>query len=103
MMPQITSPDDLGAVIVEALMPAGLEPLDPNVYGSGDSCGLSDVQMGPFFWWWWWPPCPAQVRAVFEFLGEREEGRERGGWRGSLWTLVESVCIAHVCLYNTVM
>jgi hypothetical protein len=28
---QITTPDDLGAVDVEVLMPGGLEPLDPNV------------------------------------------------------------------------
>jgi hypothetical protein len=29
--PQITTPDDLGAVNVEALLPGGLEPVDPNV------------------------------------------------------------------------
>lgn len=55
---QLTTPDDLGAVTVEALMPAGLEPMDPNVVGGGVACGMKAVQ--PYFWWWWWPACPAQ-------------------------------------------
>lgn len=39
---QVTSPDDLGTVVVEVMLPAGLEPLDPDVAsGAGtDSCGL---------------------------------------------------------------
>ncbi|GIL54039.1 hypothetical protein Vafri_9594, partial [Volvox africanus] len=35
---QLTSPDDLGPVTLSVMMPAGLEPLDPNL-GSGSSGG----------------------------------------------------------------
>ena len=58
---QVTTPDDLGAATIEVLMPAGLEPLDPNlVPGLGASCGLQAMQPRSMFWWWWWPVCPAQ-------------------------------------------
>ena len=33
---QVTTPDDLSDVVVEAWMPGGLEPLDPNVYPDPD-------------------------------------------------------------------
>ncbi|KAF6261957.1 hypothetical protein COO60DRAFT_1458856 [Scenedesmus sp. NREL 46B-D3] len=42
---QITSPDDQSDVLVEVLMPGGLEPLDPNVYKDTDlatSCSSSE-------------------------------------------------------------
>jgi hypothetical protein len=42
---QITSPDDQSDVVVEVLMPGGLEPLDPNVYKDADlatSCSSSE-------------------------------------------------------------
>ncbi|KAG1668837.1 hypothetical protein FOA52_004932 [Chlamydomonas sp. UWO 241] len=56
---QVTSPDALSSVVVEVLMPAGLEPLDPNVSpAAGSPCALRSV--GGFWWWWWWPPCPSQ-------------------------------------------
>ncbi|KAG1668836.1 hypothetical protein FOA52_004931 [Chlamydomonas sp. UWO 241] len=56
---QVTSPDALSSVVVEVLMPAGLEPLDPNVSpAAGSPCALRGV--GGFWWWWWWPPCPSQ-------------------------------------------
>jgi hypothetical protein len=50
---QITTPDDIGPVKVEARMPGGLEPLDPNVYpdiGSSLTCSFSR------YWFW----CPKQ-------------------------------------------
>ncbi len=68
---QLTSPDDLGAVTLEVMMPGGLEPLDPNLASGqslGASCGAAAV--GPaglwraWYSWWWWPVCPAQVGAV---------------------------------------
>jgi hypothetical protein len=42
---QVTSPDDQSDVVVEALMPGGLEPQDPNVFTDADAatiCGSSD-------------------------------------------------------------
>jgi hypothetical protein len=42
---QVTSPDDQSDVVVEVLMPGGLEPLDPNVYTDADlatSCSSSE-------------------------------------------------------------
>jgi hypothetical protein len=64
---QITSPDDLGPVLVEARMPGGLEPLDPNVYrdiGSSTLCGFSR-------YWYWCPQqetSPAMVKFTFGYL-----------------------------------
>lgn len=65
---QLTTPDDLGVVTVEALMPGGLEALDPNVATDGKAAtgcgsGLDGADASAarsVFWWWWWPPCPAQ-------------------------------------------
>jgi len=60
---QITTPDDLGPVTVEALMPGGLEPLDPNVATDvTSSCALGGLSINwrSAFWWWWWPVCPSQ-------------------------------------------
>ncbi len=67
---QLTSPDDLGAVTLEVMMPGGLEPLDPNLASGADlgpTCG-ADVGGSTSSWtewysWWWWPVCPAQVGA----------------------------------------
>lgn len=42
---QVTSPDDQSDVVVEVLMPGGLEPLDPNVYTDPElasSCSSSE-------------------------------------------------------------
>eukprot|EP00879_Flechtneria_rotunda_P001797 GHRR01001961.1.p1 GENE.GHRR01001961.1~~GHRR01001961.1.p1 ORF type:complete len:2104 (+),score=689.06 GHRR01001961.1:216-6527(+) len=42
---QLTSPDDQSDVVVEVMMPGGLEPLDPNVFNNGDVttiCSSSD-------------------------------------------------------------
>jgi len=51
---QITSPDDLGGpVIVEARMPGGLEPLDPNVYPDMGAAAMCSFNR---FWFW----CPTQ-------------------------------------------
>ncbi len=69
---QVTSPDELGAVTLAVMMPAGLEPLDPNVVTDiGSGCDLSSWGGGGGFgggmrsrWWYWWPVCPSQVRAV---------------------------------------
>eukprot|EP00798_Chlamydomonas_sp_ICE-L_P016461 gene16461-22682_t len=60
---QVTSPDDLGGVIVEALMPAGLEPVDPNIAsGNPSTCAMGDlgISYSRYYWWWWWPVCPSQ-------------------------------------------
>eukprot|EP00198_Chlamydomonas_reinhardtii_P005013 XP_001694349.1 predicted protein [Chlamydomonas reinhardtii] len=70
---QVTSPDELGAVTLAVMMPAGLEPLDPHVVTDlGSGCDLGDWSGGGFGfgfgggggmrsrWWYWWPVCPAQ-------------------------------------------
>ncbi|KAL6763015.1 hypothetical protein V8C86DRAFT_462822 [Haematococcus lacustris] len=65
---QLSSPDDLGQVSLVALVPGGLEPLDPLVPGSGDRgggvvCALGGLTSGsaslPWLRSWWWPVCPA--------------------------------------------
>ncbi|GFH16882.1 A2M domain-containing protein, partial [Haematococcus lacustris] len=67
---QLSSPDDLGQVSLVALVPGGLEPLDPLVPGSGDRgggvvCALGGLTSGsaslPWLRSWWWPVCPAMV------------------------------------------
>ncbi|GMH44587.1 hypothetical protein BSKO_12539 [Bryopsis sp. KO-2023] len=40
---QFTTPDRLGPTTVRVLMPAGLEPLDPNIAGSGGTCPVPFV------------------------------------------------------------
>ncbi|KAG2494914.1 hypothetical protein HYH03_006849 [Edaphochlamys debaryana] len=61
---QLTTPDDLAAVTLSVMMPAGLEPLDPNLQtGVSSGCGAGAVEpsvWGSFYRWWWWPVCPAQ-------------------------------------------
>ncbi|GLI68394.1 hypothetical protein VaNZ11_012780 [Volvox africanus] len=62
---QVTSPDDLGPVTLSVMMPAGLEPLDPNLPGSGGGLGLScDANWveswGGFYRFRGWPMCPSQ-------------------------------------------
>lgn len=37
---QVTSPDDQAEVVVEALMPGGLEPMDPNVFTDADAATI---------------------------------------------------------------
>ena len=66
---QITSPDDIdSAVNVESWVPAGLEPLDPNVAStgatsSGNGCEQDFAGGGRFayFYGWWWY-CPSFQR-----------------------------------------
>eukprot|EP00899_Mesostigma_viride_P016305 jgi/Mesvir1/24676/Mv21969-RA.2 len=66
---QVTSPDDLGTVMVDDLVPGGLEPMDPNV-ASGltplPNCGYYPAGMGGyglFLYYFWWS-CPvADTRA----------------------------------------
>jgi hypothetical protein len=66
---QLTTPDDLGAVVVEVRMPGGLEPVDPNVYQDA-SLALTCSSAGSWFWWW----CPRQstspslVKFTFSYL-----------------------------------
>ena len=56
---QIMSPDDLGPVTVSIPLPAGLEPIDPNLFSSsGSSCAFGAIGFRP--WYWWWPVCPSQ-------------------------------------------
>ncbi|GIM10108.1 hypothetical protein Vretimale_13886, partial [Volvox reticuliferus] len=62
---QVTSPDDLGPVSLSVMMPAGLEPLDPNL-GSGSSggslysCAAGQLQDVSWTTFWPLPICPAQ-------------------------------------------
>jgi hypothetical protein len=70
---QTTTPDDLGQVVVEVLMPGGLEPIDPAVYKDPSAqlqCGLGDAGGGGggFRSWWWCPQtqvAPAAVRVSY--------------------------------------
>ncbi|KAF5837388.1 hypothetical protein DUNSADRAFT_4436 [Dunaliella salina] len=59
---QVTTPDDLGPVTVDVLMPAGLEPVDPNLSaGRARVCAMGDL--GDAAWMTarsWWPVCPTQ-------------------------------------------
>ncbi|GBF96122.1 hypothetical protein Rsub_08870 [Raphidocelis subcapitata] len=70
---QITTPDDLGEVVVEVLMPGGLEPLDPAVYkdpsaaltcdlGGGGGGGGGGGSGGR--WWWLCPQTAVTPSAV---------------------------------------
>ncbi|KAG2491821.1 hypothetical protein HYH03_009778 [Edaphochlamys debaryana] len=94
---QVTTPDDLGAVTLSVMMPAGLEPLDPNLlakqpdprgkmayrYGNmmsygGGTCAagqLYDINWGGGWGRWWWPVCPAQETrpsvVTFSYAGLR--------------------------------
>ena len=63
---RFAAPDDVsGGVLVESWLPAGLEPLDPNVpsTGSSSSTGSSCAIGGGYRWWWW---CPAFERETFQ-------------------------------------
>jgi hypothetical protein len=56
---QITTPDDLGQVIVEVLMPGGLEPIDPAVYKDPSQqlqCNLGDGGGSGWYSRWFWCP-----------------------------------------------
>ncbi|GMH43110.1 hypothetical protein BSKO_11032 [Bryopsis sp. KO-2023] len=59
---QITTPDDLDAVTVRALMPGGIEPVDPNLATDSDArtvCALERLRIS--FFNWYWPLCPVQT------------------------------------------
>ncbi|KXZ55787.1 hypothetical protein GPECTOR_2g1337 [Gonium pectorale] len=74
---QLTTPDDLGAVTLDVMMPGGLEPLDPNIAaGVEKSCGASwvdDSSWSYFYRWWYYPMCPSQEtrpsRVTFSYAG----------------------------------
>ncbi|GMH44588.1 hypothetical protein BSKO_12540 [Bryopsis sp. KO-2023] len=56
---QFTTPDRLGPTTVRVLMPAGLEPVDPNIDGSEDTCPVPFASFfggGSFFFF----TCPDQ-------------------------------------------
>lgn len=57
---QITTPDALGAVTVRALMPGGIEPLDPLV-AAGASTQCAEGDAGISFSSRLFPLCPKQV------------------------------------------
>lgn len=67
---QVTSPDDLNNVMVEVLLPGGLEALDPNVFKGEDAQGTCGGDGGPMPRWIW-PQCPQQEthtnRVVFTY------------------------------------
>ncbi|GMH45788.1 hypothetical protein BSKO_13751 [Bryopsis sp. KO-2023] len=74
---QVTSPDDLGEVVVRALMPGGIEPVDPKLSEtSSTTCVLNDI--GVEFISWRWPLCPEQVtdpsEVKFEYVGGLRAG-----------------------------
>ncbi|GBF96123.1 hypothetical protein Rsub_08871 [Raphidocelis subcapitata] len=69
---QITTPDDLGEVVVEVLMPGGLEPLDPAVYkdpSAALTCGLGGGR-----WWWFCPQTTITPSAVTVRYGSFSAG-----------------------------
>eukprot|EP00210_Caulerpa_lentillifera_P004932 g4706.t1 len=51
---QFMTPDQLSETIVRVLMPAGLEPLDPNIFGGQNYCPV------PFFSFFYKSNCPTQ-------------------------------------------
>lgn len=58
---QITSPDDLTDVVIRALMPGGLEPIDPLITeaeSAATTCELEGLHLQ--FAYWYWPLCPRQ-------------------------------------------
>lgn len=68
---QITTPDELDAVILEVLMPGGLEPIDPAAYpGQRDILGLASTCQGR--WCSMWSPLaefePSVVTARYTSL-----------------------------------
>lgn len=78
---QVTTPDDLGQVIVEVLMPGGLEPIDPAVYKDSAAalrCNLGDSGDGGggcygrcYSRWYWCPQTqvsPAVVTVRYSSL-----------------------------------
>lgn len=61
---QVTSADDLGAVTIEAMLPGGLEPVDPLLGNTASlpMCAMSGLEQATS--WrspWGWPSCPTQV------------------------------------------
>ncbi|GMH44597.1 hypothetical protein BSKO_12549 [Bryopsis sp. KO-2023] len=52
---QFTTPDRLGPTTVRVLMPAGLEPVDPNIDGPGNTCPVPLASWGGSFF-----TCPDQ-------------------------------------------
>jgi len=60
---QLVSPDDLGPVTIDVMMPGGLEPVDQNLNPTSRkprTCALASFQLRAWHLWLW-PPCPTQV------------------------------------------
>eukprot|EP00775_Hariotina_reticulata_P009083 gene9083-9253_t len=95
---QVTSPDDQSDVIVEVLMPGGLEPLDPNVFKEPDvatTCRSSDDESdlsspsAPSF-----KPVPRMVpmpTISVSFAPDNQFG-SRSPYQTSAWWLPWPVC-----------
>lgn len=59
---QVTTPDRLGASTIRVLMPAGLEPVDPNASASSTIC---PVPFDDFYSFRSFISCPDQVITIF--------------------------------------
>jgi stage V sporulation protein SpoVS len=63
---QLTTPDALqSGVVVEVLMPAGLEPIDPLVYK--DDAAATQCDFGDSYYSRWWCPAQSTLRSVVTF------------------------------------
>jgi hypothetical protein len=62
---QLTSPDALSGVVLEVLMPGGLEPVDPNVYK--DAAAQAQCDFGGGYYSSWWCPQQSTLRSVVTF------------------------------------
>jgi hypothetical protein len=63
---QLTTPDALqSGVVVEVLMPGGLEPIDPLVYQ--DAAAATQCDFGDNFYSRWWCPAQSTLRSAVTF------------------------------------
>jgi hypothetical protein len=63
---QLTTPDALGSgVVVEVLMPGGLEPIDPLVYK--DAAAAAQCDFGDSYFSRWWCPAQSTLRSAVTF------------------------------------
>lgn len=99
-MLQVTSPDDQADVVVEALMPGGLEPMDPNIFKDADAAticssgsdetpltgGINSGGFGPR------PRFLSLVAMPMPMVPMEEPGGGFGGGGGSFWRPIWPMC-----------
>merc|ERR1719181_1433920 len=51
---QINSPDDLRQVLLQDLLPGGLEPINPLVERDVNTGSSSPMYARRYYYWWWW-------------------------------------------------